>query len=136
MTKHGDLLKIAALAIVAMTLPVWLLSVEMPWVAAVLVIAAFAFFMPLVNAPLIGVFTVRTPADLRPKAMAALLTLSTCAGPLGYIAAGQVLAHTSVYLVFFVIAAALTASAIPFSLALLRGRAAPDLAAVPDVAHG
>jgi hypothetical protein len=46
------------------------------------------------------------------------------------------LGHASVYLVFFVIAAALTASAIPFSLALLRGRAAPDVAAVPDVAHG
>jgi threonine/homoserine efflux transporter RhtA len=68
--------------------------------------------------------------------MTAMFTLSTCAGPIGYIVAGQALAQTSVYLVFFVIAVALTASAIPFSLALLRGRAAPDLPAVPDVAHG
>src|SRR4029077_16138152 len=75
----------------------------------------------------------RAPPELRPKVMTAMITLSTCAGPLGYIVAGQVLAHASVYLVFFVIAAALTASAIPFSLALLRGRAPPDVAAVPDV---
>jgi hypothetical protein len=135
-TKNGDLLKIAALAIVAATLPTWLLAIELPWYAAVLVIGAFAFFLPLVNSPLIGVFTVRTPPELRPKAMTAMFTLSTCAGPIGYIVAGQALAQTSVYLVFFVIAVALTASAIPFSLALLRGRAAPDLPAVPDVAHG
>lgn len=136
LTKKGDLLKIAALAIVAAPLPIWLLSIAMPWYAAVLVIGTFAFFLPLVNSPLIGVFTVRTPAELRPKVMTALITLSGVAGPLGYILAGQALAHASVYLVFFVIAAALTASAIPFSLALLRGRAAADLAAVPDVAHG
>jgi len=135
-TKEGDLLKIAAVSIVASTLPIWLLSIEMPWGAAVLVIGAFAFFLPLVNSPLIGVFTVRTPPELRPKAMTAMFALSTCAGPLGYIAAGQAFSHTSVYRVFFVIAAALTASAIPFALALLRGRAAPDLPAVPDVAHG
>jgi MFS family permease len=135
-TRKGDLLKIAAISIVASTLPIWLLSLELPWGAAVLVIGAFAFFLPLVNSPLIGVFTVRTPAELRPKAMTAMFALSTCAGPLGYVAAGQAFAHASVYRVFFVIAAALTASAVPFSLALLRGRAAPDLPAVPDVAHG
>jgi MFS family permease len=136
LTKKGDLLKIAALAIVAASLPIWLLAIAMPWFGAVLVIGAFAFFLPLVNSPLLAVFTVRTPAELRPKVMTAMITLSTCAGPLGFIAAGQALAHVSVYLVFFVVAAALTASAIPFSLALLRGRAATDLVAVPDVAHG
>ena len=136
LTKKGDLLKIAALSIVAASLPIWLLAIAMPWYAAVLVIGSFAFFLPLVNSPLLAVFTVRTPAELRPKVMTAMITLSTCAGPLGFIAAGQALAHVSVYLVFFVVAAALTVSTIPFSLALLRGRAATDLVAVPDVAHG
>jgi MFS family permease len=136
LTKTVDLLKLSALAIVAMPLPLWLLSIAMPWAAAMLVIGAFAFFMPLVNSPLIGVFTVRTPPELRPKAMTALITLSTVAGPLGFIGGGFALAHVSVYLVFFVIAALLTVTAIAFAAVLLRNRAASDLVAVPDVAHG
>jgi MFS family permease len=136
LTKTVDLLKLSALAIVAMPLPLWLLSIAMPWPAAMVVIGAFSFFTPLVNAPLIAVFTVRTPADLRPKAMSALLTISTIAGPLGYIGAGLALEHVSVYVVFFAVAAILTLLALAFAGVLLRNRAAPDLATVPDVAHG
>jgi hypothetical protein len=37
---------------------------------------------------------------------------------------------------FLIIAAALTAGRVAFALVLLRNRAAPDLVAMPDVAHG
>jgi MFS family permease len=135
-TQRVDLLRLAAFAIVAMPLPLFLLAVELPWAAAMLVIGAFSFFSPLVNAPILGVITVRTPAELRPKVMTSVMTVATMAGPLGFLAGGFALQHVSLYTVFFVIAAALTACGIGFALVLLRNRAAPDFAAVPDVAHG
>ena len=58
------------------------------------------------------------------------------AGPLGYIGAGLALEHVSVYVVFFAVAAILTVPAFAFAGVLLRNRAATDVAAVPDVAHG
>jgi MFS family permease len=136
LTKTVELVKLSALAIVAMPLPVWLLSVTLPWPAVMVVVGAFSFFTPIVNAPLIGIFTVRVPAALRPKAMTAMMTFATLAGPLGYLLAGFAFGHVSVYRAFFVIAAALTLGSVAFAAVLLRHRAAPDLVAVPDVAHG
>jgi hypothetical protein len=42
----------------------------------------------------------------------------------------------SIYTLFVIIAAALTVGSVAFALVLLRNRAAPDLVAMPDVAHG
>jgi MFS family permease len=126
LTKTVDLLKISALALVAMPLPVWLLSIALPWPVVVVVVGAFSFFTPLVNAPLIGVFTVRVPPALRPKAMTAMLSSATLAGPLGYLLAGFAFGHVSVYRAFFVIAAALTLGGVAFAAILLRHRATAD----------
>jgi hypothetical protein len=136
LTKTVELVKLSALAVVAMPLPVWLLSLALPWPAVMVVVGAFSFFTPLVNAPLIGIFTVRVPPALRPKAMTAMLTLATLAGPLGFLLAGFAFGDVSVYRAFFVIAAALTLGGVAFAGVLSRHRAAPDIVAVPDVAHG
>ena len=130
-----DLLRLGAGAMVAMPLPLWLLSIAMPWGAAMVVLGAFAFFTPLINAPLLGILTTRTPAALRPKVMTSVMTVAMLAGPLGFFGTGLALAHVSVYLVFFVIAAAMTVGAVAFALTVLR-RGAPRDVAVADVAHG
>jgi len=134
--QKADLLKLVAVSIVAMPLPLWLLGISMPWAAAMVVIAAFAFFTPLVNAPMIGILTMRTPASLRPKVMTAVMTLSSVAGPLGFLAAGESLRFISVTTLFLFVAAGMTALALLFAAVVLRNRAAPDVVAVPDVAHG
>ena len=95
MTQKVPLLKLAAVAIVLMPLPLFLLSPTTPWPAAWSIIAAFAFFTPLVNAPIIGILTVRTPVELRPKVMTAVMTVATMAGPFGFIAAGYALRHVT-----------------------------------------
>jgi MFS family permease len=136
LAKKVDLLKLAAFAMIAMPLPLFLLAVAMPWGAVMAVVAAFAFFSPIVNAPIVGILTVRTPAALRPKVITAVMTVASVAGPIGFLGAGLVLAHVSVFKVFFAIAAALTVGSIAFAVVLLRNGAAPDVAAVPDVAHG
>lgn len=134
--QKADLLRLVAGAIVAMPLPLWLLGIRLPWAAALVVIGAFAFFTPLVNAPLVGIITTRTPAALRPKVMTAVMTLSSAAGPLGFLAAGESLRFISLTTLFVLVAAGLTALGLAAAAVLLRQRAAADLVAVADVAHG
>ena len=55
-----DPLRLGATAFVALTLPVFALSLELPVPAVLVALAASSFFGPLVNAPLIGVITMRT----------------------------------------------------------------------------
>lgn len=136
LARKSDLQKLAALAIVAMPLPIFLLGMSLPWAVATIVIAAFAFFTPLVNAPIIGLLTVRTPVAMRPKVMTAVISIATVAGPLGYFAAGEALRAVSVQTLFVVVASTLTLAGIAFAGVLLRDRAATDLVAMPDVAHG
>ena len=99
------------------------------------VVGAFAFFGPLINAPVFGILSTRTPVALRPKVMSAVITVAMLAGPLGLFGTGLVLAHVSIYLVFFVIAAAMTVGALAFAAVVLR-RGASRNVAVADVAHG
>src|SRR5439155_15154057 len=121
--RKVDLLKLAACAIAVAPLPLFLLAISMPWPVAALVVAAFAFFTPLINAPIISVLTVRTPEALRAKVMTAVMTVATIAGPLGFLAAGFALRSVSVTTVFVAVAAGMTLAGIAFAAALLRGRA-------------
>jgi predicted permease len=106
----------------------------MPWGAAMVVVASFAFFTPLVNAPIIGVLTVRTPQALRPKVMTAVMTVATIAGPLGFFGAGEALRWISVQSLFLVVAAALTAGGLAFAGVLLRNGRSTAGPTIPAVA--
>jgi hypothetical protein len=137
LAQKVQLLKLAAVAIVAMPLPLFLLSPHLPWPAAMVIVGGFAFFTPLVNAPIIGVLTVRTPQELRPKVMTAVMTVATMAGPFGFIAAGYVLRHASLGVFFVGLPALLTLGGLGFAAVLLRQpRAAAGDVAVANVAHG
>jgi MFS family permease len=125
--RKVPLLRLAAVAIVAMSLPLWLLIVSMPWWSVVVVISAFGICAPLVNAPMIAVLTVRTPEPLRPKVMTAAVTVSGLVGPLGFLAAGFGLQYVSVTFVFFAVAAGFTLGALAFSAAVRNG----DVVAAP-----
>jgi hypothetical protein len=133
-TQKVPLPKLAALAAVAMPLPLFLLSPSTPWPAGVLIIAAFGFFTPLINAPLIGILTIRTPAELRPKVMTAVMTVATMAGPFGFIAAGYALRHLTLGPFFLALPALLTFGSLAFAGVLLRHRA--DAAGEIAVASG
>ncbi len=124
LVQKGDLLRLAAVAIVLMPLPLFALGVSLPWGAVLVVVAAFSFFTPLVNAPIVAVLTVRTPAALRPKVMSAVLTCATLAGPLGFFGAGEALGWISVQALFVIVASTVTVSALAMAAVLLRERAA------------
>jgi MFS family permease len=121
-TQKVPLQKLAAVGIVGLPLPLFLLSPTTSWPVAVLILAAFAFFVPLVNAPVAGILTIRTPAELRPKVLTAFMTLATLAGPFGFIAAGYALRHATIGSFFIGLPALLTLGGLVFAAVLLRHR--------------
>ena len=121
-------LRLAGIAIVAMTLPLWLLQLGLPAWGVMATLFATMLFAPLVNGPIIGVVTSRTPPELRPKVMTALVSVSTVSVPLGFLAAGQLLGRLEVEQVFAAIAVGLTTTALGFAAIALRhgSEAAPE----------
>jgi MFS family permease len=130
LVQKVDVLKLAAIAIVAMPLPLWALAVRMPWGVTLVVLGAFAVGGPLVNAPVLGILTTKPPEALRPKVMTAVITLATGAGPLGFLAAGEALRVVSLQTLFLVIAALLTVISLAFAAVLRRGSGAEPLEVV------
>jgi predicted MFS family arabinose efflux permease len=122
--RKVPLMRLAAVGILAMALPLWALAVSMPWGLVFVVLAAFGLCAPLVNAPMIAVLTVRTPEALRPKVMTAVMTISGLVGPLGFLAAAQSLQYVSLTIVFLVVAVGFTIGAVAFAAAVTRGEAA------------
>jgi MFS family permease len=121
LVSRVDLLRLAAIAIVTMPLPLWALAVKMPWGAALVVLGAFSLGGPLVNAPVLGILTTKPPEALRPKVMTAVMTMATGAGPLGFLAAGEALRVMSLQTLFVVIATLLTVISVAFAAVLRRG---------------
>jgi MFS family permease len=119
-TQKVPLPKLAAVSIVALPLPLFLLSPTTPWPATAAIIAAFGFFIPLVQAPINGLLIMRTPAELRPKALTGFMTLALVAGPFGFIAAGYLLRRVSLNSFFIGLPALLTIGGLAFAAVLLR----------------
>ena len=69
--------------------------------------------------------------------MTAVMTVATMAGPLGFLGAGVALRYISLSTLFVVLPALLTLGGLALRRRSCYGNgAAPDVAAVPDVAHG
>jgi MFS family permease len=115
-----DPLRLAAVSLIALTLPQWLLAVPLPAAAVVVALFASAFPGTLVNAPLIGVMTSRTPESLRPKVMTAVITLATLAGPIGLASAGPLLGALGPRAVLGIAAAGMTLASLAFAAVALR----------------
>jgi MFS family permease len=126
-------LKLAAIGIVALPLPIWLLGLDLPLWATMAALFVSTLPQPLVNAPVIGLMTTRTPEALRPKLLTALLTIAMLAGPIGLAAAGPLLQAFGTRPVFVIIAAGMTVFALYFASVAIRfgPREAPEAAAVP-----
>ncbi|HET9506726.1 MAG TPA: MFS transporter [Gaiellaceae bacterium] len=126
-----DPIRLGAFSLVALTVPIWLLPLGLPAPGVMAALFLSSLFGPLVNAPLIGVITMRTPAALRPKVMTAVLTFAMLAGPLGLLVVGPLLASIGVYQVFLVIAAGQTLASTIFAVAAVRSPRPGASEAVP-----
>lgn len=132
--RKVPLMRLAAMGIVGMAIPLWALAVPLPWAVVIVVLAAFGFGSPFVNAPIMAVMTVRTPEPLRPKVMTAVMTIANIIGPLGFLAAGFGLQYVSLNVVFLATAVGFTVGALGFAAAVRNGDATPAAAPLPDPA--
>jgi MFS family permease len=128
-----DPIRLATVAFVALTIPIWLLALPLPVWAVMAALVASSAFGPLINAPLIGVITTRTPAALRAKVMTAVLTFAMLAGPVGLLVVGPLLEWIGAHGVFVIIAAGQMLSVTFFAAATLRQPRTPPVTAAPEV---
>ena len=124
-------LKLAALGILAFSIPLWVMPFLPPWPVVFAALFTAMLFTPFVNGPLLAVITARTPEALRPKVMTALISANTIASPLGFLVAGQVLEHWGVVPLFTAVVAGITWLAILFAAFAWRQG---DVDAVPEPA--
>ena len=113
-------LRLAALGLLAFSIPLWVLPFLPPWPVVFVALFMATFFTPLVNGPIVGVVTARTPADLRAKVMTAAISVNTLAAPLGFIVAGQVLDRWGVVPLFAAVVLGITWMAIVFGTIVWR----------------
>jgi MFS family permease len=122
--------RLASLALIGIALPLPLLAFHLPVWGVVAVLFVSSLFGPIVNAPLIGVITMRTPEAIRAKVMTGVLTFALLAGPLGLFLGGPLLQWIGPHAVFVVVAAGQLLAAIPFAVGALRRD--PAFQAVPS----
>jgi MFS family permease len=125
-------LRLAALGILAFSVPLWVLPFLPPWPVVIVALFTATFFTPLVNGPTVAVLTARTPENLRAKVMTAVISVNTLAAPLGFLVAGQVLENWGVVPLFTAVVLGITWTAIVFASITWRHSDAeptPELAA-------
>jgi MFS family permease len=87
-SKHANPFRLARRAIVGVSLPLLVLAFTVsPWAVGA-VLAVSGLFIPLLNAPVLSAFTLRTPSGLRAQVMTAVTTAEELAGPIVLTAAG------------------------------------------------
>jgi MFS family permease len=121
LVAHLEPLQVASIGVVGFVTPLWFLAFDAPaWVVGAL-LALSGLANPLTNT-VIAVLTVRVPAELRARAMTALLTMNRLIGPLGYALAGLLMRDVGLTEVFLLVAAINTIAGSIFLSAALRPR--------------
>jgi MFS family permease len=131
-------LRIACVGIVAATLPLWLVVPSFPWPVAALAVVLCGVFVPLINAPVMGLVSIRPPVALRAKVMTAVMTASGLGGPAGRLVIGPLYRAAGNTGVWIEIAGGMTLGAVLFVGTVLRfsdGDAA-DVVPVSAITHG
>jgi predicted MFS family arabinose efflux permease len=127
-------LRLAGGAIVLAVLPFWILVATLPWEAVGVVLFLSGMFVPLVNAPAMGLLTTRPPEAVRAKVMTAVMTASALGGPAGRLVVGPMFLHWGIPATYATIAAVITVAALLFLAVALRGDEEPASAPVHDLA--
>jgi predicted MFS family arabinose efflux permease len=130
-------LRLACIGILGVCVPLWFVAAPIPWPLVALALFVCGAFVPLVNAPFMGILSTRPPAAVRAKVLTAVMTASAIGVPVGRLLVGPVYNAWGNGGVWLAIAAGTTAGALLFVAAVLRGSAgdAADVAAIAEIAH-
>ncbi|HXG75552.1 MAG TPA: MFS transporter [Gaiellaceae bacterium] len=118
-------LRLAIVGLLGFTLPLWALPFLPPWPVTFVALFAATVCTPLVNGPIMGALTARTPEELRPKMLTAVISANTVATPVGFLAAGQVLERWGVVPLFVAVVAGMTWMAVVAATILHRHGSVP-----------
>jgi hypothetical protein len=113
------------------TLPLWLIAFPIPWPAAAAAVVVCGIFVPMVNAPVMGLITSRPPAALRAKVLTAVMTASGIGSPIGRILVGPIYRAWGNGGVWVLIAGGLSLGTVAFIGAVVHARSAPEVIAAP-----
>jgi MFS family permease len=113
-------LRLASFGIVAATLPLWIVVAPVPWPVVGAAVVLCGLFVPLINAPVMGMITTRPPVALRAKVMTAVMAASGSGGPIGRLVIGPVYRLGGNAAVWTEIAGGMTLGALLFVLAVVR----------------
>jgi hypothetical protein len=118
-------MRLASLAVIATAAPLWLLVPHVPLAVVGIALAICGASIPLINAPYIGMLTIRVPVALRAKVLQSLLTINQISGPLGYLVAGTLFVRFGLHGTYTVVATLATFASLNFILAVapIRGNA-------------
>ncbi|MGZ4333671.1 MAG: MFS transporter [Gaiellaceae bacterium] len=129
-------LKLASFGIIAATLPLWIVVAPVSWPVVGGAVVLCGIFVPLINAPVMGLITTRPPVALRAKVMTAVMAASGAGAPVGRLIIGPIYRWGGNAGVWIEIAGGMTIGALLFIAAVLRASPgdASDLVAGPPVA--
>jgi MFS family permease len=113
-------LKLAMFAILAATLPLWIVVAQVPWPVVGVAVVLCGIFVPIINAPCMGIITTRPPAALRAKVLTAVMAASASGGPAGRLVIGPLYRVGGTPGVWIEIAGGMTVGALLFIAAVLR----------------
>jgi MFS family permease len=122
LVRRVEPILMASSAAIGFALPLWVLVPHVPLGPILAAIAVTASCSSMINAPMFGLITTRTPEALLPKVMTAIITLATLAGPLGLVFAGFLLQHAGLTVTFTVVAVGVTCVCLVFVALLGRFR--------------
>lgn len=101
-------LRVGVAGFVAMAAPLWLLTIATTLPVAACVLFVFGVGGPLGVAPISALLTTRAPAEVRPKVVAAFLSITSAGTPAGAAATGYAIARAGFHPTYGGIAAAMT----------------------------
>ncbi|HET6643445.1 MAG TPA: MFS transporter [Gaiellaceae bacterium] len=127
LVKQVDGLHLIARVALAQALPIWLLVLDLPAVAAIGVLFASGLANGLINPSLHAIITLRIPPALRGTVMTSLMTLYALAMPIGILGAGPLLDAFGVTPVFAAAAAVQTLTMAGVALAARAASATQGL---------
>ena len=127
LVRRVDGLSLIARVALGQALPLWMLTLDLPAVAAVAALFTSGLANGLINPSLHAIITLRIPPALRATVMTSLMTLYALAMPIGILGAGPLLDRFGVDPVFAAAAAVQTLVMAAIAVSALRAReAAPQ----------
>jgi MFS family permease len=107
-------MRLAAIAAFFTAAPLWLLVPHASLPVVALALAVCGASIPLINAPYLGMLSVRVPRALRGKVLQSLITINQLAGPLGYLIAGTLFVGIGLHATYALIAVLATIASLNF----------------------